>query len=222
MGGADASAKDPMKGTSMQTENYKARTHAVRRNARAQLKELRQARRSQRAEAQSAGLEEAPAEAAAPPVTDEELVGPTAGADLVPEQPTTTQDIVEETPTLPEDSFVLDTAEDATPEQPDLAIVEELVKEAPAVEAFDDVVDAIEADAEQSVPEELPTPDSADLERLPGAGPGLIWMLNECGIYSLADLAAQDPGALAQKLGIVGQILDVGHWVRLAQTDVAA
>lgn len=56
----------------------------------------------------------------------------------------------------------------------------------------------------------------SDLERLPGAGPGLIWMLNQCGVFSLADLAEQDSATLSSKLGVVGQILDVERWIAFA------
>ena len=56
----------------------------------------------------------------------------------------------------------------------------------------------------------------ADLDKLPGAGPGLIWMLNQCEIFTLADLAAQKADDLSPKLGVVGQILDVERWIRFA------
>lgn len=59
-----------------------------------------------------------------------------------------------------------------------------------------------------------------DLSQLPGAGPGLIWMLHQCGIASLADLAAADPNGLSHKLGLVGQILDVSVWRNFALAQV--
>ncbi|MCK0094113.1 hypothetical protein MWU60_00905 [Yoonia sp. F2084L] len=57
----------------------------------------------------------------------------------------------------------------------------------------------------------------SDLAALPGAGPGLIWMLAQCDIDSLATLATQDATELAARLGVVGQILDVGQWITFAQ-----
>ena len=63
-----------------------------------------------------------------------------------------------------------------------------------------------------------PAPDpTSDLACLPGAGPGLIWMLNACDVHSLSDLAAEDPAELTEKLGVVGPIINVEHWVTLAK-----
>lgn len=53
----------------------------------------------------------------------------------------------------------------------------------------------------------------SDLSHLPGAGPGLIWMLQKCGIGCLADLAQADPSSLTEQLGVVGQILNVEGWI---------
>lgn len=61
----------------------------------------------------------------------------------------------------------------------------------------------------------------SDLSLLPGAGPGLIWMLQKCGIASLEDLAAADAGTLMPRLGLVGQIADVQGWLRFAKQRVA-
>lgn len=61
---------------------------------------------------------------------------------------------------------------------------------------------------------------AADLMALPGAGPGLIWMLQQCGITTLADLAQTDAAALIPKLGLVGQIVDVQAWQRFARRQV--
>ena len=58
-------------------------------------------------------------------------------------------------------------------------------------------------------------PDAAesDLFSLPGAGPGLVWVFQQAGIASLADLAVAEPGPLAEKLGLVGELLDLDHWI---------
>ncbi|MCW1917416.1 hypothetical protein NX862_01480 [Rhodobacter sp. KR11] len=87
--------------------------------------------------------------------------------------------------------------------------------------------DLVEAEAavepvasEASIP---PSPAKSvdDLHLLPGAGPGLIWMLRQCGITCLADLATCDGNDLSRKLGLVGQILDVSVWRSFAMGQVA-
>lgn len=55
------------------------------------------------------------------------------------------------------------------------------------------------------------------LAELPGAGPGLIWMLTECQIHSLGDLSQQSAAELSSKLGVVGQIIDVATWIDFAK-----
>ncbi|SEA37356.1 hypothetical protein [Rubrimonas cliftonensis] len=44
---------------------------------------------------------------------------------------------------------------------------------------------------------------------LPGVGPGLVWLLGQAGVATLHDLAASDPDALADRLGLVGRLVDV-------------
>ncbi|MEE4117754.1 MAG: hypothetical protein V2I65_01935 [Paracoccaceae bacterium] len=56
----------------------------------------------------------------------------------------------------------------------------------------------------------------SDLHMLPGAGPGLVWMLQQCGVTSLDDLARADPEALTDRMGLVGQMLDLSSWVAFA------
>lgn len=73
-----------------------------------------------------------------------------------------------------------------------------------------------QAQTEQPVKVDL---EASDLNRLPGAGPGLVWMLHQCGVRSLADLAVSEPAELSPKLGVVGQILDVSKWVDFAAAD---
>ena len=57
-----------------------------------------------------------------------------------------------------------------------------------------------------------------DLFRLPGAGSGLVWMLQNAGVRTLDDLAATDAGTLSADLGVVAQILDVSYWIDWAKT----
>lgn len=60
-------------------------------------------------------------------------------------------------------------------------------------------------------------PSSSDLAALPGAGPGLIWMLQKCGISSLRDMALADTAMLAPQLGPVARIVDLQAWQRIAR-----
>ncbi len=65
-----------------------------------------------------------------------------------------------------------------------------------------------------------PSDESAwegDLHLLPGAGNALIWMLNQSGIDSLADLSVADPRQLSDQLGAVGQILNMQTWINFAK-----
>ena len=68
--------------------------------------------------------------------------------------------------------------------------------------------------AEAAAPAILAQSDLADL---PGAGPGLVWLLQECGVSSMAELATVDATELAGKLGLVGQLLDLNHWIAHAR-----
>ncbi len=63
---------------------------------------------------------------------------------------------------------------------------------------------------------------ASDLNRLPGAGVGLVWLLSQCGIRSLADLAAADGPELSRELGLIGQLVDVDSWIAFAADEVAA
>ena len=56
----------------------------------------------------------------------------------------------------------------------------------------------------------------SDLAELPGAGPGLIWLFEKCGVTSLRDLARADPDTLRKDLGLVAEILDVDYWIEFA------
>jgi hypothetical protein len=80
--------------------------------------------------------------------------------------------------------------------------------------------------APKDVGEQLPQASTDDwsqseLAQLPGAGPGLVWMLGQCDIKTLSELAQCDASELSTQLGVVGQILDVGEWVRFAQDNAS-
>ena len=74
-----------------------------------------------------------------------------------------------------------------------------------------------EADAPVPADHDADATAETDLYRLHGAGPGLVWMLEQCGIRSLQDLCDADAGALQDRLGLVGQILDVPAWIAFAR-----
>lgn len=57
---------------------------------------------------------------------------------------------------------------------------------------------------------------TCDLLELPGAGPGLVWLLKRCGIHTAQDLSTADPEKLAADLGLVGEVLDVEKMIELA------
>lgn len=99
----------------------------------------------------------------------------------------------------------------------------------------DDMLEASECDtkepvgdAGQDIPSDSTTEDThadwanSELTLIPGAGPGLIWMLEQCGVRDLTDLAAQEEEDLSLKLGVVGQVLDVGKWIESARAKVAS
>lgn len=77
------------------------------------------------------------------------------------------------------------------------------------------------APSDRAAPETSAPDRALDLARLPGAGPGLIWMLNECEIHSLSDLAAADCTDLTARMGLAGRILDLGGWIAFARAAEA-
>ena len=93
------------------------------------------------------------------------------------------------------------------PEQP--------VQENPAAPEVDSVVPI--ATATEAAAEEGDDWRHSELAQLPGAGPGLVWMLEQCDIHTLAELADCEASALSAQLGVVGQILDVREWVAYAK-----
>jgi predicted flap endonuclease-1-like 5' DNA nuclease len=57
---------------------------------------------------------------------------------------------------------------------------------------------------------------ATDLDRLPGAGPGLVGALRRAGIERLADLAPLQPAALAGRLGPIGRLIPAEAWIAFA------
>ena len=62
-----------------------------------------------------------------------------------------------------------------------------------------------------------PEPDTGDLDRLPGAGPGLVAALRRAGLARLADIAPLAPEALAARLGPLGRLVPAAAWVAAAR-----
>lgn len=56
-----------------------------------------------------------------------------------------------------------------------------------------------------------------DLDRLRGAGPGLIWALQRTGIACLDDLARLEPAALVTRLGALGRLVPAATWIETAR-----
>lgn len=63
---------------------------------------------------------------------------------------------------------------------------------------------------------------ACDLDRLPGAGPGLVWALRRAGLRRLDDLAGMEPGDLAERLGPVGLLVPLERWIGVARAQAAA
>ncbi len=62
-----------------------------------------------------------------------------------------------------------------------------------------------------------PEPDTGDLDRLPGAGPGLVAALRRAGLARLADIAPLAPEELAARLGPIGRLVPAAAWVAAAR-----
>jgi predicted flap endonuclease-1-like 5' DNA nuclease len=56
-----------------------------------------------------------------------------------------------------------------------------------------------------------------DLDRLPGAGPGLVRALERAGLRRLADIAPLAPEELAARLGPIGRLVPAQAWIDAAR-----
>ena len=68
-------------------------------------------------------------------------------------------------------------------------------------------------------PEAAPA-EPGDLDRLPGAGPGLVAALHRAGLTRLAEVAPLAPAALAERLGPIGRLVPAAAWVAAARAAV--
>jgi hypothetical protein len=64
-------------------------------------------------------------------------------------------------------------------------------------------------------------PAPCNLDRLPGAGPGLVWALRRAGLSGLSDIAALEAEDLAARLGPLGRLVPAGAWVLAARDSQA-
>lgn len=116
---------------------------------------------------------------------------------------------------LPETCRAVQTAgEDISPSDGDAPEVETQA----TAEALSDGIDDVQVptpvpSACRDAPAGDGDPPRSDLADLPGAGPGLVWMLSQCGVFSMADLASADGDRLTEELGLVGQLLNLDSWI---------
>ncbi len=66
-------------------------------------------------------------------------------------------------------------------------------------------------------PAEPVAPAACDLDRLPGAGPGLVWALRRAGLRRLAEVAALEEVELATRLGPLGRLVPAAAWIATAR-----
>ena len=62
--------------------------------------------------------------------------------------------------------------------------------------------------------------EPGDLDRLPGAGPGLVAALERAGLARLADIAPLAPADLAARLGPIGRLVPAEAWIAAARDAV--
>ena len=193
----------------------RARSKAVRSAAQAHLLALREERIAKRraARAQAAPVEpdkepqeaEPAFDAEAPPSSDEDDIAAIVPDGTAPEADTdeVEEDVCTEAEPEPEPAPETGDSDDGPNEDADVHEADMAVEQEPAV--------AVTAQEVEDLPE-----GDTDLGQLPGIGPGLIWMLQSAGIATLAEMAEADAAQLAAKLGLVGELLDLEHWIAAA------
>lgn len=186
------------------TKSYRAKSKAVRSEARSHLEALRAARISKRRQSETPTPSETasgdPAEPS-PPLTiavSTKAVGLSRAALGSAELP--------EPPDHCREPFVRDSAENTD------AIATIALDGAPPIE-----IENTPRGHAPSQPDLCSANPSSDLSRLPGIGPGLIWLFGTAGIHTLEDLAAAEPEALRTRLGLAGQLLDLDGWIAAAR-----
>ncbi|MEL6644576.1 MAG: hypothetical protein AAFQ79_11610 [Pseudomonadota bacterium] len=189
------------------TKTYRDDALAARRAARARLKEFRAERLAKR------GVRSAPAAA---PATEDPSPSPfTVDPDLLygTPAPPDASEAMSETQTEAADAALDAGKEDSTPQDR----VDDLTAsgEDPNTPPLPDAADLPKPDTNGST--DAIQHQAADLASLPCAGDGMVLLFNQCGIHSLADLATADAADLSQRLGVIGQILDLSPWIEYAR-----
>ena len=216
-------------------ESYKSRAVEVRRSARAHVLEIRRARIAKRKANMAAQPDQMSGRMAAEVSASQDQIddpGPTK--DPMPEQhvdASVTQERYQSDASLADDLDDVAVKNAAMAELREPEEAEDLHLPEPFDEPVEEAADhpsakepaEVEPSAlsDEIADETRPEP-GGDLDRLPGAGPGLIWMLNQCDIFTLSDLSRHDADDLSRKLGVVGQILDVSSWISFASTTIDA
>ncbi len=198
----------------MQTENYRKRAVDVRRSARASLLEIRQARMARRSQIlteQDANFPE-----------DHHLDTAVQPDVSVEEHLITSDPSVEEGRFSPADDRLAgpNTGQDEIDSLNELAVKNAALAEMPEHVTDDDVTDISEMPLKAGLDTRVTASDDwmrSELANLLGAGPGLIWMLAQCNVTTVTQLAQKDANELAAQLGVVGQIVNVGEWISFAQ-----
>ena len=218
-------------------ESYKQKTRAVRRDAQERLRQLRKDRlarkeppnraptdssfksrrvvslkehgRATSAEAQATHLGNQ-AQSDQVPV---ELDGPEQG--VPSSQPTVTEPSLMESAENPQEPSSV--SSNPEPDPSGDAVVD-------VTEAYPSSMEDQAVASEPSIPSDVAdeaTPEeqavlASDLNSLPGAGVGLVWLLRECGVGSMQELADANPEVLSEQLGVVGRLVDVSAWIEHA------
>ena len=213
-----------------------SRSAATRSEARAHLLALRTARLNRRRGGAAApppdALDTEPdAAVATGPVSDEGAEDPGAGAPSVPQdavlpEEDTVFEALEEEYAPAEDTNVplpLEATTPADPPEPEALVAEDTPDSDLDIGEQDLASDHVaEADVADISASAVPSNDVSDvkdspLAALPGAGPGLIWMLECAGVTTVEDLAASDLDTLRDALGVVGKILDLEYCITWAK-----
>lgn len=129
-----------------------------------------------------------------------------------------TEDVGAETPEEHDNEGVLDDEPEADNETAEdvVTCVDEATEESAAPPQQCDLV--TEVDDAQAIQESFQSAEKSDLSTLPGAGDGMVWMFQQCGISCLDDLAKADAEELSGHLGVIGRILNIEPWIDFAKT----
>ena len=134
--------------------------------------------------------------------------GDVQGVDTVPDAPSAEPQVNEPVPD-PSATSTAAPAADAAVEVRSATTVEAPDEPSPSEPELEPEMDA---EADEAL-------KASDLNCLPGAGIGLVWLLRKCGIEDMAALARSNPEELAEKLGNVGQLISLQKWIDHAKAE---